>query len=316
MRALITGIGGFAGRHLAGLLEAEGLEVWGIDRPKSDPPSPRVLRFDLLDRGMAREALETAGPDLVFHLAAQSAPSLAWKDPEATLRNNLFVQMNLLEALRGLPLHPRVLVVSSGEVYGTPQRLPVMEADPLLPTNPYALSKAVQDLMAYQYYAAFGIPIIRVRPFNHLGPGQSDDFVLPTLARQVAEVEAGKRPPVIQVGNLQARRDFTDVRDIVRAYYLAAVKGEPGNVYNIGSGRAVSIQSLLDFLLQETPTSIKVEQDPARYRPVDIPLAWTDAAKLRRVTGWRPTIPLETTVREVLEYWRARVGQTAPDNPS
>lgn len=307
VKALITGIGGFAGQHLSRLLQGEGIEVWGISREMAAEGANRVAQADLLDRTAVRQVLEQAAPDLVFHLAAQASVGLSWKDPEETLRNNVFAQLNLLEAIRGLGISPRVLVVSSNEVYGAPagpEELPFRETNPLRPNNPYALSKVAQDLMAYQYHAAYRMPVMRVRPFNHLGPGQSDDFVASSFARQVAEVEAGKREPVIRVGNLEAMRDFSDVRDVVRAYYLVATKGQPGEVYNVGSGDAVSVQRLLDFFVRECRVPINVEIDPERYRPVDVPVSWTDTTKLREATGWRPSIPLERTLGDVLEYWR------------
>lgn len=307
MRALITGIRGFAGRHLAKLLQDEGLEVWGVSRETGTEQEERVFEADLLDRDAVGTALDKTAPDLIFHLAAQASVGVSWKDPEATIRNNVFAQLNLLEAIRELGMSPRVLVVSSNEVYGAPagpDELPFRETSALRPNNPYALSKVAQDLMGYQYHATYGMPIVRVRPFNHLGPGQSDDFVAPSFARQVAEIEAGLRDPVIRVGNLEAERDFSDVRDVVRAYYLVTTKGEAGEVYNVGSGQAVSIQTVLDFFVQECRVPIKVEVDPERYRPVDVPRSWTDTTKLREATGWRPSIPLERTLVDVLEYWR------------
>lgn len=315
MRALITGIRGFAGRHLAKLLQDEGLEVWGVSRETGTEQEERIFEADLLDRDAVRTALDKTAPDLIFHLAAQASVGVSWKDPEATIRNNVFAQLNLLEAIRELGMRPRVLVVSSNEVYGAPagpDELPFRETSALRPNNPYALSKVAQDLMGYQYHVTYGMPIVRVRPFNHLGPGQSDDFVAPSFARQVAEIEAGLREPVIRVGNLEAERDFSDVRDVVRAYYLVTTKGQAGEVYNVGSGQAISIQTVLDFFVRECRVPIKVEVDPVRYRPVDVPRSWTDTTKLRQATGWRPSIPFERTLSDVLESWRAWVRHASP----
>lgn len=321
MRALITGVGGFVGRHLARRLAGEGLEVWGIDRGKGGPEQPavdgvrRVVHADLMDRDQTRRAIGEAAPDLVFHLAAQAAPAVAWKDPHATLHNNVFAQLGLLEALRDAGSAARIVVASSGEVYGAPagpDELPVKETNPLRPTNPYALSKAAQDLMGYQYFSSYGMAIVRARPFNHLGPGQSADFVAPAFAQQVVEAEQGLREPVVRVGNLEAMRDFTDVRDVVRAYHLLALQGEPGEVYNIGSGAAVSVQSLLDFFLAHARVAIRVERDPERDRPVDVPCVYADTAKLRQATGWEPSVPIEETLSDVLEYWRARLQRPSP----
>ncbi|MBI2887403.1 MAG: GDP-mannose 4,6-dehydratase [Chloroflexi bacterium] len=320
MRALITGVGGFAGGHLARHLLEQGLEVHGAVRPGRAPAlgllqeSVALHEADLLDKDQTRKALEAAAPELVFHLAAQPSVALSWKDPEGTILNNVMGQLHVLEALVQLDMRPRVLVVSSNEVYGapaSPDELPLGETLPLRPSNPYAVSKAAQDLMGYQYFVGRALPVVRVRPFNHLGPGQSDQFAASGFARQIAEAEAGQRAPVLRVGNLEAQRDFSDVRDIVRGYYLALTRGQPGEVYNLASGRAVAIRALLDGLLAQSRVAMTVEVDPLRYRPVDIPCVYGDASKLRAATGWATTIPLEQTLKDVLEYWRVRVASHA-----
>jgi GDP-4-dehydro-6-deoxy-D-mannose reductase len=226
------------------------------------------------------------------------------------LENNIRGQLNLLEAVRRSARAVRVLVIGSNEEYGAPRpdELPFTEESPLRPNNPYAVSKVAQDFLGLQYYLAYGVEVVRVRPFNHTGPGQAPHFVVPAFASQVARIEVGLQPPVMQVGNLAAARDFTDVRDIVRAYHLAATEGEPGDVYNLASGRAESVQGLLGTLLSYARVEIRVEIDPDRYRPVDVPVAYGSAEKFRRRTGWSPQIPFEQTLWDTLEYWREQVG--------
>lgn len=313
MRAFITGIAGFAGRHLAAHLLSEGWEVHGLVRPGNGrdlPPAVTLHDGDLQQPDSLTQAIGAARPEFVFHLAAQASVPASWRDPAATYATNVLGQLNLLEAIAGgAGTPPRVLVVSSNEVYGAPagpDELPVREDNPLRPSNPYAVSKAAQDLMGYQYAHCGRLPVVRVRPFNHIGPGQSDAYVAGAFARQMAEIEAGRSEPVIRVGNLEARRDFTDVRDTVRAYRLALLQGQPGEVYNVASGRPVSVRSLLDFYLSESPAAARVEPDPGRYRPVDVPEVYGDSSRLHAATGWAPAIPLERTLRDVLEYWRAR----------
>ncbi len=216
-------------------------------------------------------------------------------------------QLSLLEAIVTMGTAPTVVVVGSNEVYGKPVRLPVDETHPFRPVTPYGVSKVAQDIMGLQYHLAFGIPVVRVRPFNHIGPRQSEGFVVADFARQVARIEAGLQEPVIRVGNLQARRDFTDVRDVVRAYYALSIQGDAGDVYNVGSGKAHTIQEILDILLAASRVPIQVEVDPARLRPSDVPEIVCDASKLRQKTGWKPAIPFEQSILDTLEEWRHRV---------
>lgn len=314
MKAFITGIGGFAGQFLTRFLLSHGVEVSGALRPTGEALAPELKQvktytLDILDAAEVDRAMLAASPDLIFHLAAQANVPLAWQDPEDTYRINVIGQLHVLEAARKLPTMPRVLVISSNEVYGPPEgphELPLRETNPMRPTNPYAVSKVTQDMMAYQYFKAFGMPVIRARPFNHIGPNQTDAYVAAAFARQVAEAEAGVREPVVRVGNLEALRDFSDVRDIVRGYYLAITKGVPGEAYNLGSGKAISIRSILDYFVSHSTIPISVEPDPARMRPVDVPCVYADCSKIRAATGWEPMIPLEQTLSDVLEYWRAQ----------
>ncbi|HHN94503.1 MAG TPA: SDR family oxidoreductase [Anaerolineae bacterium] len=311
-RALITGAGGFVGRHLcAYLLSHTDWELLGTvyPRPPREPhPDPRLrLQFvDLRSRDEVFALVEASRPAYVFHLAAQSFVPTSFADPWDTLENNIRSQLNLLEAVRRSGREVRFLVIGSNEEYGAPTELPLTEESPLRPANPYAVSKVGQDFLGLQYHVAYGLPVVRVRPFNHTGPGQSPRFVVPAFASQIARIEAGLQEPVLRVGNLEAARDFSDVRDIVRAYHLAVTEGEPGEVYNLASGRAHSIRGLLDTLLGYTAVEIRVERDPERYRPVDVPEVYGSAAKFRRLTGWEPRIPFEQTLLDTLNYWRER----------
>ena len=316
MRVLITGATGFVGAHLRRYLLDHTVDtlVGTVypDLPHDPAPSSREhLRYlDLCDAGATAELVNEVRPDAIVHLAAQSHVPTAYSDPWATLRNNILGQLNLLEACVAGGLAPRILAVGSGEEYGRAGEadLPLTEEHPLRPENPYSVSKVAQDVMGYQYFISYGLPVMRVRPFNHVGPGQSPRFVLPAFASQVAEIEAGLREPVLSVGNLEPARDFTDVRDVVAAYALILRRGTPGDVYNVASGRAHTVRTLVDQLVALAGMPIEVRIDPERYRPADIPIIYGSAAKLQRDTGWEPRIPLAQTIRDVLAEWRVRVG--------
>jgi len=315
-RVLITGATGFVGGHLAEhLATIAGLEVHGLGRREPGRPALPLARLhlaDLADRARIREVVADARPDLVFHLAGQASIPAAWADPAGTFVTNVVGQIGLLDALVELAPGARVLVVGSSDEYGLvrPDELPVSETQPFRPTSPYGVSKISQEMLGYQYFLSRGLAVVRVRPFNHFGPGQRDAFVASAFARQVAEAEAGLLPPVLRVGNLAARRDFTDVRDVVRAFWLALTCGEAGEVYNVGSGRAIAIQTLLDTLLEMSEVPLRVEPDPARLRPADVPEMYADVGKLAARTGWSAEIPLERTLRDTLEDWRGRIRGT------
>jgi GDP-4-dehydro-6-deoxy-D-mannose reductase len=314
LRALITGVGGFAGSHLSNYLltqtdwQVSGCVLPGWDCSRLDR-RVACVELNLRDRLAVQAMLGNSAPDVIFHLAAQSFVPVSWDDPWDTLENNIRAQANLLDGLVKLGASPRVLVVGSNEEYGLvrPQDLPLREDSPLRPNNPYAVSKVAQDLLGLSYFLSHRLPALRVRPFNHIGPRQGESFVVSSFAKQIAMIEAGQQEPVIRVGNLSARRDFSDVRDVVRAYYLVVTQGQPGEVYNIGSGRSRSIQSILDILVSLGRVAVRVEQDPARMRPSDTPEIRCDASKLQAVTGWEPTIPLEQSLRDVLDDWRVRI---------
>lgn len=315
MRILITGATGFVGVHLRRyLLTATEWTIHGAIYPELeaatlDPERETLARLDLRDPEAVRAYLEQTRPDAIIHLAAQSHVPTAYKDPWDTLENNIRGQLNLLEACVRLELKPRCLVIGSGEEYGrdTPDAMPLREDHPLRPENPYSVSKVAQDVLGYQYFISYQIPVVRMRPFNHIGPGQSPRFVLPAFAQQVARIEAGLQEPVLRVGNLSPARDFTDVRDVVRAYHLALLKGEPGAAYNVSSSTSRTIQSLVNRLLELARVGIGVEIDPERYRPADVPIVYGSAEKLRQATGWEPEVPFEQTVQDVLEEWRKTV---------
>jgi len=315
LKALITGISGFVGSHLAEyLLDQTDWQVAGTVFGLYDNITHLRDRLELYPAELSRLevatfVLEQARPDAIFHLAAQPLVSVSWHDPWGTLETNIRVQLNILEGVVRVRPDCRVLVVGSGEEYGpiSPDDLPVDEDTPLRPTNAYALSKVTQDLMGLQYYLAHQLHVVRVRPFNHIGPRQRTGFVAPDLASQIAAAEAGLRPPVIEVGNLAARRDFSDVRDVVRAYVMALTHGEAGQVYNVGSGCSHSIQEMLDLLLAMSRVPIQVRQDPERMRPSDVPDIVCDAGRLRQHTGWQPTIPFEQSLHDILNYWREQV---------
>lgn len=311
MRALITGVGGFVGRHLLRHLQSEGDDVYGLARA-SDVRGldvRHIAHIDLFDRAAVESAVRDARPEAVYHLAAQSSPAESLHDPWTTICNNLACQFNLLEGLVSAGLRPRVLVVGSSDEYGrvSPDEVPTDENVPLRPSTPYAVSKVGQDMMGFQYFAQHGLPVVRVRPFNHTGPGHDARFVIPSFARQLAEIEVGAREAVLHVGNLGVERDFTDVRDMVRAYRLALSIGTPGDVYNLGSGRATRIADTVSTLLGMCRVPTETRVDPALLRPLDVPRQEANIQKFTKLTGWQPSVPWHTTLRDTFEYWRAKV---------
>jgi len=315
LKALITGISGFVGSHLAEyLLQETDWQVAGtIFGPDTNIAALRD-RLELYPAELSRLEvmtfiLERAQPDVIFHLAAQPLVSAAHRDPWGTLETNIRMNLNVLEGAARICPDCRVLIVGSSEEYGlvAPEDLPIDEETPLRPLNPYALSKVAQDLMGLQYHLTRRLHVIRARPFNHIGPRQRKGFVAPDFASQVAAIEAGLQPPFLEVGNLEARRDFSDVRDVVRAYVALIEQGRAGEVYNIGAGESHAIQEVLDTLLSLTHVPIQVRQDPERMRPSDVPDVVCDATRLREQTGWQPTIPFAQSLRDVLDYWREQV---------
>lgn len=315
MRVLITGINGFAGGHLAEqMLNEHEWELWGLARqPTLMLPQLRdhinMVCADLTIPEQLVSALDTVRPDIIFHLAGQANVPRSFADPAGTLQTNIFAELHLFEAIRSLKLEPRILIACSNEIYGhvRPEAMPLTEQELLRPVSPYAVSKATQDLLAYQYHASYGLQTIRMRLFNHIGPRQTDAYVASAFAAQIARIEAGQQESIIRVGNLDAERDFTDVRDIARAYTLAAHHAHVGNAYNIGSGKAIPVRRLLETLLAHSTARIQVEPDPARMRPADVPLVVCDSTLFRTHTGWAPCISLEQTLLDILNDWRSKV---------
>ncbi|MCD6302898.1 MAG: GDP-mannose 4,6-dehydratase [Anaerolineae bacterium] len=319
MRALVTGVTGFVGQHLARwLLRETPWEIGGVAHGEARLAEDlagqvRIYGADLRDPEATRRIMADWHPDVIFHLAALAQVGASFQNPWRTLGTNARIQLNMLEATVAEAPAARVMVVGSGDEYGLvqPDELPCDEHTPLRPANPYAVSKVTQDMLGLQYHLSAGLDVVRVRPFNHTGPGQGEGFVAPDLARQVAAIEVGLQEPVMRVGNLEAERDLTDVRDVVRAYLLLAQQGVSGEVYNIGSGQAHAMREVLELLLRDSKVPIRVEPDPARMRPSDVPRIVCDAGKLASLTGWAPTIPFARTIADVLDDWRARLSGDA-----
>lgn len=311
---LITGITGFVGQHLARhLLSLGTYTVHGIYRSESSlavfDDVKEQISFSRVDLDTAEDiekVIAEVQPDFLFHLAAQASPAVSFKSPLTTLTNNITSELHILEAIRNHSIKTRVLTVATGEMYGiiSPGDIPVDEDTPLKPISPYSVSKIASDYLALQYHLAYKVDVVRVRPFNHIGPGQREGFVVADFAKQIVEIEKGKQEPVLTVGNLEARRDFTDVRDMVRAYVLALEKGESGDVYNIGSGKSHKINDMLHVLLSFSTQKVEVKVDPERIRPIDVPEVRCDYLKFHKVTNWKPEIPFEQTLQEILDYWR------------
>lgn len=316
-KVLITGVTGFAGSHLVDyLLTRNDCEIHGIWRWRSrteniehlKPGQITLHECDLRDATSTFDVIERVKPDWIFHLAAQSFVPTSWVAPTESLTTNILAQVNIFEAVRRLGLKTRIQLACSSEEYGMvyPDETPIKETNPLRPLSPYAVSKVGQDMLGYQYWMSWKVDSVRTRGFNHEGPRRGPVFVASDFAKQIADIEKGRKAPVLHVGNLEAKRDFTDVRDMVRAYVLALEKCEPGEVYNICRGQCWTIRETLDMLLAHTTTKIEVKQDPARLRPSDVQILLGDNSKFVKQTGWQPTIPFEQTLRDMLEYWRAR----------
>jgi len=318
MRVLITGVTGFAGSHLADyILEFHpDVEIFGIVRWRSRMDNIlhiknriKLIEADLKEMVSLKQCLAESEPDRIFHLAAQSFVPTSWKCPAETFAINSIGQINLFEAALSLGQNPLIQIAGSSEEYGQvfPDEIPMKETNPLRPLSPYAVSKVGQDLLGWQYFKSYGMKVIRTRGFNHTGPRRGEVFICSNFAKQIAEIEKGLCDPVIYVGNLEAKRDFTDVRDTVHAYWLSLEKGEPGEVYNIGTGKAFTMQEVLDILLSLTELEVEVRVDKARLRPSDVPLLLSDSDKFKSLTGWEPKIPFHQTLKDLLDYWRERV---------
>jgi GDP-4-dehydro-6-deoxy-D-mannose reductase len=316
VKLLVTGAGGFVGGHLLELLRREepNAQVHGVVSPHGSLPAStgrgaRLVEADLDDPAAAAAVVEQARPDAIVHLAGQSSVQQSWLDPGGTLRTNVLGIVHLLDATRQAGLRPAVLVVGSAEEYGLlPEAgMPIRETTPLRPASPYAVSKVAQGALALLYGPAGGLRVVLTRTFHHTGPGRGEAFAESSFARQIAEIEHGLRPAVIEVGNLDAVRDFTDVRDVVRAYRLLLDKGEAGQAYNVCSGRGRAIREVLEILLAASTAKVEVRVDPGRLRASDVPAQVGDPSRLRQATGWEPRIPLEQSLADLLADWRSRV---------
>ncbi|MDP3726978.1 MAG: GDP-mannose 4,6-dehydratase [bacterium] len=314
-KVLITGISGFAGSHLAEfLIDKKGYEVSGTYLSSASlinlakvAKKLHLSQVDLTHQEDISRFVKEVKPDLIFHLAALPAVGESFDRPGETMINNVTAQINLLEAIRKLGfLNCRILIVSSADMYGRVSKkdLAIDEETSFYPTNTYAVSKIAQDFLGLQYFLSYKLKVIRARPFNHIGPRQSPGFVIADFAQKIAKIEKGELEPVLRVGNLVSRRDFTDVRDMVRAYTLLIEKGILGEVYNIGSGVSHKISDMLDILLSFTKAKIAIEEDPLLFRPQDSPDRVCDNRKFVKLTNWKPEVPLDQTLKETLDYWR------------
>lgn len=313
MKSLIIGGAGFVGTHLIRYLNNEMKHKVVVTKMPTENISIteniQVLNLDILDKDMILEVFEQVKPDYIFHLAAQSSVALSWKNPALTIDVNIKGTVNILDALRESGIKARILLIGSGEEYGKvlENEIPIQENNMLRPGNIYAATKVCQNMIGKIYVDAYNLDIIMVRAFNHIGTNQTPNFVVADFCKKVAEIEVGKSDPVIKVGNLNSQRDFTDVRDVVRAYALLIKCGKAGETYNIGSGHAVRIKELLDIILKYSNIDIQIEVDHSKFRPVDIPIIQADTKKVFETTGWKPKIGLEQTIKETLDYWRKQV---------
>ncbi len=314
MKILITGAAGFVGAYAIRQLAEKGYAVHAAILPQEQLANDlqkrcTVHHFDLLDADAVSDLLQTVQPDGILHLAAQSSVAVSWKKPQMTADLNIRGTLNLLEAARNLPQMPRILLIGSAEEYG---KLPenaeglqlVSETMPLHPVNIYAATKAAAEQLASVYFSAYGLPVICVRAFNHFGPGQREMFVVSDFCKQAAEIEYGLREPVIRTGNLDSKRDFTDVRDIVRAYVLLLESGRAGEIYNVGSGKVTAISDILEMILSCCAVPVQHEIDPEKLRPAETSCLAANIGKLCGDTGWMPEIPTAQTVADTLAYWR------------
>lgn len=316
-KILITGASGFVGNYLAQQLlrmgEADIHGTYLTDESREMSPVKDTITFhkvDLQDKNQTEKLIQEVMPDEIYHLAAMASVPNSFKDPIGAFHSNVDPELYIFESLRtNNLLTTKILITASAEEYGyiTKEDLPVNERVSLRPSSPYAVTKIAQDFLGLQYFISYKMPIFRVRPFNHVGPGQGPGFVVADFAKQIAMIEKGKMEPHIKVGNMQAKRDFTDVRDMVKLYPLLLEKGEPGDVYNAGSGVSYTIQKVMDTLISLSNTSITVESDPTKFRPSDIPEIVADNTKVYRITGWKPEIPFEKTLKDTLDYWRSVV---------
>ena len=311
VKYLITGANGFCGRHLADVLVGRSNSVYGISRSIPDDlvaqhPDVTYELCNLIDHTSVYNMLKKIEPDCIFHLAAESSVASSWKSPVNIMNNNVLSQINIFEAVRELELSTRIIVACSSEEYGLIKGsdLPVNEKCCFNPLSTYAVSKVSQDMLAYQYYKSYDMDIVRVRSFNLTGPGRPPTYALSSFAYQIAEIEKKKSENIISVGNLDVKRDYTDVRDAVKGYYKIALEAKPGAVYNLCSGKAYNLKDLLNILISFSTTEVNVEIDRSKYRPSDLPIMLGDNTKIKTEIGWTPKIDIKTTLNDLLDYWR------------
>ena len=318
MRILITGLSGFAGKHLIEYLSLEGNhDFYGVDLQNCSQEltigdsSLVEEKADLTDRSEVDRIIKKIKPDQVYHLAAQSSVKRSWEEPVGTLKTNIFSGVNLLESIRILSPGTSMLVVCTAEIYGEiTEGDAIKESYRIYPENPYAVSKAAIDFLASMYHKAYGLKIMITRSFNHIGPGQSEGFVCSDFARQIALIETGKQDPVIMVGNLDSSRDFLDVRDVAKAYWHIMNEGKPGRAYNVCSGNPVKISSLLEMLISlSTREDIEIKLDKDKFRPIDIPTVFGDNSRLTAETEWQPQYTLEDSLGDILDWWREKINK-------
>jgi GDP-4-dehydro-6-deoxy-D-mannose reductase len=309
MKALIIGGAGFVGSYLIDHLSKDckwSVTVTKLENEVIEQEGINQYNLDILDKQAIVELLKEVRPDYIFHLAAQSSVALSWKNPALTIDVNIKGSINVLDAIRELDYKPRILLIGSGEEYGhiLPNEIPIAETNHTRPGNIYAATKACQNMLGKIYADAYHMYIIMVRAFNHIGPKQSPTFVVSDFCKQVVEIEKEMKEPIIKVGNLSVKRDFTDVRDVVRAYSLLIQKGTVGETYNVGSGKAIAIDEILTLILSYSKVKITIEVDPDKLRPVDVPIIEADISKLKNNIGWKKQIEIENTIQENLLYWR------------
>ncbi|MSS64512.1 GDP-mannose 4,6-dehydratase [Velocimicrobium porci] len=312
-KALIIGAGGFVGNYLIDHLQQDC--KWSIVATKLkheiiNRTDIKIYDLNILEKDSIIDLLKSEKPDYIFHLAAQSSVAVSWKNPSLTIDINIKGSVNVLDAIREIQdYQPRILLIGSGEEYGhiLPEETPIKETNTLRPGNIYAATKACQNMIGKIYADGYGMDIMMVRAFNHIGPNQTPQFVVADFCKQVAEIEKGLKPPIIYVGNLSAKRDFTDVRDVVKAYSLIIEKGIRGKTYNVGSGKAIAISEILDKILALSKTEIEVKTDENKLRPVDVPVIEADISEITNSINWHPIVSLDTTLIETLQFWRKNV---------
>ncbi len=304
MKSFITGIEGFVGGYLTEFLTSKGIEVYGIHYAPAKGLDATLYECDIRDYERLLECVDKIRPDWVFHLAAISSVGISYKQPSLTFQVNALGTFNLLQALRELSLNPRILLISSCEVYGARGEERLKENLLPSPITPYGLSKLCAEEVGLFFYKVYKSKVIIIRPFNHTGPGQQEIFIFPYVAKEIVEIERGKRKQIIEVGNIDVKRDFTDVRDIVKAYYLAIQSCNPGEIYNITSENTISIKEGIDILISQTKADVKIERTPERMRANEIPVLRGNGEKFFKTTGWRPEISFDKTLKDLLEYYR------------